>query len=441
MRTTPRSASEPIELTLNRIPTVVVLLLIIALATGCTEDSASPIDRTGQVDALQGKLPTLSPAATLVERYAAGLAENDPLSRHQLLAQVYAEATKSDVEGMLGVIKEDLRKRKPEEVRVFANLFAKLDRRTALSEVLSWDYPAAQIIASEEVMSVWVQTGDSGEIMRTWSELEGSANIPLSRVHRGEIAMMGAVARHRDYDAINSLIADATDVDHRRRLIARLGLSMSQSDGESYLDYAVRVHKSETFEPEVKAELVLEAQKLALVATPEFAIGWYENIKDGPYSGDALSIIAEKWSRTDAIAALDFVRARPASEKPAMAKRAAAIIWLQKDPQVAEPYLREAVEADRSMDSVLLPLAQFMMVRDSKGAMELALRVPDTRERESVLKQGLMRWVQRDQTAAEDFMAKNPVSKSIETAVQGAKRMKRNRDAASRAAADAASGQ
>ncbi len=416
---------------------MVAVLLVLAIATGCTEDSSSPIDsgpidRASQVDALQGNSATLSPTATLVERYAAGLAEKDPVNRHQLLAYVYAEVTEKDIEGMLGVIKENLRRRRPDEVRVFANLFAKLDKRTALREVLSWEHPAANSMAAEEVMSVWVQSGDSDAIRKTWAELEESGDIPPGRILQAEMAMAGAFARYRDYDSLKRLFANAIDVDHRRRLIGHTAKVMSQSEGESYLDFALGVHASEELEPDIKTEVVLQAVKLAAMAPMVFTTGWYEKIKDGPYSGDALSVIAEKWSRTEPLAALEFIRSRPASEKPAMAKRAVAIMWLKKDPQVAEAFLLETVESDPSMSPALLPLAQHLMIRDLKGAMELAQRVPDRKERDSVLKQGLMRWVQRDEAAAEAFIAANPVSKPIESAVKGAKRLKEKREAAAK---------
>lgn len=440
-----RAAIQGIERTLSRMTLMLVLLAVAIGTAGCSEDSSNPmdsdrvasdlIDRSAQVGALQGNSASLSPTATLAERYAAGLAEKDPVNRHQLLAYVYAKATAKDLDGMLGVIKENLRKRRPEEVRVFANLFAKLDKRTALGEVLSWEYPAANIMASEEVMSVWVQSGDSDAIRKTWAELEESGEIPPGRIHQGEMAMAGAFARYGDYDSLKALFANATEVDHRRRLIAHASQVMSQLDGESYLEFALGVHRGDELEADVKVEVVLQAVKLAALAPMDYTTSWYENIKDGPYSGDALSIIAQKWSRTEPVAALEFVRSRPASEKPEMAKRAVAIMWLKKDPQAAEPFLLEAIESDPSMSSVLLPLAQHLMARDLNGSMELAQRVPDSRERDSVLKQGLMRWVQRDEAAAEAFMAANPVSKPIESAVKGAKRLKEKRDVAAKAEA------
>jgi hypothetical protein len=143
--------------------------------------------------------------------------------------------------------------------------------------------------------------------------------------------------------------------------------------------------------------------------------------------------MAEMWSREDPLAALEFMNARAASEKPEMAKRAVAFMWLKKDPAAAQPFLREAVDRDPAMYPVLLPLVQYMMINDLPSAMALALRVPDKRERESLLKQGLMRWVQRDSAATEAFMAAHPVSKNVEAAVQGAKRMRGSRAEASAA--------
>jgi hypothetical protein len=225
---------------------------------------------------------------------------------------------------------------------------------------------------------------------------------------------------------ILEILEAADDVDHRRRMVAKTALVMSQTPGIAYSDWAEQIFREGRLGPELAPEIVLQALKVQLLIGTEPAIEYYERIKDASFSGDALAVIGEKWAYTDPKAALEFMLSRPASEKPDMGKRAVAIIWLQQEPTTAAPFLREAIESDPAMQSAILPYVQFLMVSDLPGAMKLAQRIPVDEERAIALKQGLMRWVQRDPKATESYMASNPVSDEIKQAVRGAKRLRQS---------------
>ncbi|HPG27717.1 MAG TPA: hypothetical protein PLW10_18930, partial [Myxococcota bacterium] len=125
-----------------------------------------------------------------------------------------------------------------------------------------------------------------------------------------------------------------------------------------------------------------------------------------------------------------FMNARAAEEHPEMGRRAVAFIWLQTSPGEAEPFLTEAIEKDPGMQSALLPLVQFKMVRRLPEAMEMAQRIADDDERASILKQGLMRWVQIDPGAVDAYMASHPVTDEVKRAVQGARQLRQSRSGA-----------
>lgn len=360
----------------------------------------------------------------LAERYAAALDEQDPLLRHMWLAEVYSEVDANDLPALLEVLKKDLRIRRPEEVRTFANLLARLGPDTALSEVLGWGVPAARMFAQAEVMSIWVAAGKFDLARSTWRKM--AAQLPVEAVQYGDLGMVEALARHRVLPPILELMEEADEADHRRRMLAKASLVMSQTPGISYSEWAEQLFREGGLGPELTVEVQLQAIKILLLEGPEPAIDYYERVKEASFSGDALAVIGEKWAYTDPKAALEFMRSRPPSEKPDMGKRAVAIIWLQQDPATGAPFLHEAIDKDPDLHAIILPVVQFQMVSDLPGAMKLAQRIPVEEERTIALKQGLMRWVQRDPAAVERYMSSNPVSDEIQQAVRGAKRLRQS---------------
>lgn len=362
---------------------------------------------------------------SLADRYAVALAETDPYERHMQLARVYSQITARDLPDLLAVLKQNLRARRPEELRTFASLLARLDPEGALAEVIGWEVPAARMAAEAEVLSIWAATGRIEQARATWRE--AAATLPPEAVQQGDLGMVEALARHRVLPPILELLEAADDADHRRRMIAKTALVMSQTPGISYPDWAEQLEQQERLSAEIEAEMLLQGLKLLLVGPIEPAIAWYERIKQADCSREALAVIGEKWAYSDPIAALAFMKGRPDSERSDLGKRAIALIWLQRDPARAEPVLREAVANDPGMGPAILPLVQYSMLGDLPGAMELAQRIPVEEERAIALKQGLMRWVQLDPEATDAYMAAHPVPNPVRQAVEGARRLRQKR--------------
>jgi len=367
-------------------------------------------------------------ALPLAERYAAALDETDPLDRHMRLAEVYASVRAEDMPALVEILKRDLRARRPEEVRVLANLLARLDSKGALEEVLSWSVPHARTFGQAEVLSVWAASGDFEAARETWRRL--AADLPGTAVDQGELAMIEALATHRLMEPLLEILQECDDPEQRRRLIAKTSLVMSQTAGRDFPGWVEETYRKGIENEDLRAELILQVTKLYLLAGVEPALDWYERVKDASCSGDVLAVIGEKWARSDPKAALDFMNARSVEEHPEMGRRAVAFIWLQTSPAEAEPVLTEAIEKDPGMQSALLPLVQFKMVRRLPEAMEMAQRIQDDEERESILKQGLMRWVQLDPGAVDAYMASHPVTDEVKRAVQGARQLRQSRSGA-----------
>lgn len=399
---------------------------------GCGDESPSRLGALvesgaeSRIDAeeIAARLEALR-ALPLGEAYREALEVPDPLMQHLLLAQVYARVDASNFDQLRAVFESDMRNPDGTQARIVGNLWAKIDPVGALSAVMRWDDPRARTFASHAILNVWIQRMNADAARQAFRDV--ASELPLPVVQQGEQALAEALGRHGNLDSLLRLLEEAEDVDHRHRMIATSMIEFLRRDADAWTRWAEKIHRDGALReraPEVQSDIVLQAIRLLAQRDVDEVVAWYPTIADGDYSGDALILIAERWARIDPEATLAFLAGRPDAERPEMARRAVAYVWLKKEPEVALAKLRAAIDEDPDMVSVIFPLVQFLIASRVDEAMELAQRVPDAKEREIVLKQGLMRWARLDPAAADAYMARHPVSEPILRAVRAAKALK-----------------
>ncbi len=417
--------------TVRAVLSLMALLSPLALL-GCDSEPSSRLEGLvengieSRIDSeeIAGRLEALR-TMPIDEAYHEALGATDPLMGHLLLAQVYARVDESNFGQLRSIFESDLASRDGVQARIFGNLWAKVDPVNALTEVLRWDDARARHFASNEILNVWVKRTNADAARQAFRDV--SRELPADVVQQGEQALAEALGRHADLDSLLALLEETQDADHRRRMIAVSTIEFLRRDGDAWPVWAEKIHRDDALReraPDVQSDIVLQAIRLLVQRNVAEAVGWYPKIADGEYSGDALSLIAENWARTDPEAAFSFLAGRTDAEKPGMARRAAAYVWLNKEPDVALAKLREAVDRDPGMVSVIFPIVQFLIASRVEEAMELAQRVPDEKEKEIVLKQGLMRWARLDPSAVDAYMEQHPVSQPIRRAVRAAKALK-----------------
>ena len=209
----------------SAVPTV--LLAAALLATTACEERGATIDAPAAPNALWKPASGENAKRPLAERYAAALDEQDPLDRHMKLAEVFARVEGSDLPALRKVFEQNLRGRRAEEVRTFANLLARNDPESALDAVLGWNVPFASAFGQAEVMSIAVAGGELEKVRKVLRER--SKNAPVETIHQGEMALVEALARHRQLDPIVEILEGTDDVDHRRRMVAKVALEIGRS--------------------------------------------------------------------------------------------------------------------------------------------------------------------------------------------------------------------
>ncbi len=343
--------------------------------------------------------------------YLKALSEVDPFVRHMLLASVYGRIDASNFSEFREAFEGKLDARGANEARVFGNLWAKVDAQGAAREVMKWKSSRAHKFASEEIMSVLAQ-GAKGEVA-IQALRDSSAELPDGVLKLGQESLAVALSRHQQLETLLELLQELEDTDHQKRLIALTAIEITRADRHGFARWVEQVKDDDSVAIELRYALAMQATQLEAGRNLEEGLAWYPKIAHEGYAGDALLIIVQIWGQDDPAAAMKFIRQRPESENPSSAKRAAAYLWLKQDPGTARVELGKAVNQDPTMSSAIFPLVQYMMVREIAEAMELAKQLPDLEERETVLKQGLVRWARLDPDGLDAYLAKNVISGSV----------------------------
>ncbi len=388
------------------------LLFSIFLVSGCHSESPSDSSVGTQIDsALVAERIAENRRADIGEAYQLALDEVDPFIRHMLLASVYGRVDESNFAEFRTTFERDIKRRNARQAEVFGNLWAKADPQDALRNVLAWEDRKAQKFASEEILSVLVQGPDPRSTLRTLRSL--SSEFPPGVLKQGEESLAEALGRNQILDVLLELLQGVEDADQRSRLIILSLIEITRADRGAFVRWVEQVKDDRSVAIELRYQLVMQAVRILVARDVEEALAWYPTIANEEYVGDALTAIAKRWGKDDPVAAMEFMRQRPESENPGSAKRAAAYLWLQKDPATARVELKKAIDLDPTMTSVIFPLVQYLMVSEVSEAMELAQQEENLEEREALLKQGLARMLRTDPAGLKIYLAKYDVSPAV----------------------------
>jgi hypothetical protein len=398
------------------IPLLVVatmLILLMGLSTACQESDS------------RGSKGNETPTGSLVERFEAALDEKDLLTRHLAMAEIFTDITEENFGDIRAVMEEDVSRLSPAEVRILSRMWGNYDRENALTDALQWPNRMSRSLAAAEILATWVEVDNGAAVLRTFNEMKESEGLSPEAIAAGEIALVEALGRHGDDDLVLEILMGLEESDHRKMLVTTALRGINGRKPGDFRIFAERTLKNDAVEESLQSEIALVALRFVHLGGPERSTKWYaEHLADGPHSSASLIAISEAWAREDPEAALTYLQSRPESEDPGMAKRMAALLWLQSDPSTAAPILRKAIDDDPGMEMAIFTLVQYLIAHDLDEAMELAQRVPDLAEREIVLKQGLVKMVRKDRPAADLYLANNEVPKSVRDAVRLAKRLR-----------------
>jgi hypothetical protein len=137
---------------------------------------------------------------------------------------------------------------------------------------------------------------------------------------------------------------------------------------------------------------------------------------DGPLGSNVRSRIAARWSQKDGPAAMEWIGTAPPSDDTNTAIRFTYAVWSRREPEKAISWM-EAKRAATPRPAWLEPITPVFARELGKlrplDAIAVTPEIKGPVERDSVTVQVLRGWRQRDETAAEAWLAKSSLSPAL----------------------------
>ena len=341
----------------------------------------------------------------------------DTLDRIDAITDLMRKVDASNVEGAMEAYDAAVQGLDRDEVRLFANAWARFDPKAALERFTTWRAPRVGQAAISEVVHTWTRRGGAEEA-RQFALASLGMDRPEGQTVRNLVvdATAAGLAAAGQHDELTNLLASFPSDDGRNWIITQAMLELYRN-GPAGLRAWV-----DSIPWETPNALKHDALRSALISLAGFdgpqAAGWYETVEAKLPPGSFLEAISEAWGAREPLANLEWLMARPESEPRRVALRAGAYHYLKQDGPAASAWI-EARLGDPSVKAAMLfPLTQYTISVDLQQALPLAEQIEAPGEKASSLKQILVMWSRKDFPAVERYMAEKGVSPEVERAVR-----------------------
>jgi hypothetical protein len=361
------------------------------------------------------------------------LAIPDTLDRVDAITDLMRKLDASNVEGAMEAYDAAVQGLDRDEVRLFANAWARLDPRAALERFTTWRAPRVGQSAISEVVHTWTRRGGAEEA-REFALASLGIDRPEGQTVRNLVvdATAAGLAAAGQYDELTKLLESFPSDDGRNWIITQ-GMLELYRNGTPALRAWV-----DSIPWEAENALKHDALRSALISMAGFdgpqAAAWYETVEAKLPPGSFLEAISEAWGAREPLANLEWLTQRPESEARRLALRAGAYHYLKQDGKAASDWISARLGDPAIKAAMLFPLTQYTISVDLEQALPLAEQIEAPGERVSSLKQILVMWSRRDFPAVERYMADEGVPPEVERAVRSmhAIRQKQQQEKATR---------
>jgi hypothetical protein len=263
--------------------------------------------------------------------------------------------------------------------------------------------------------------------LRPWAKADPQKALETARVWTAESGDGGAatqIALVRGwYDSgkpgLEEYIRDLGASFERQRALSVYATAMIRAHGvEAVTSWAEAV-------PETDATYKLEVFRAVGRSLVPFDIAAAQRFCDrhceGPFGSNLRDRIASRWSEKDGAAAMEWLAKAPKSEDRDTAIRFTFATWSRRENERAIAWMKEKLAAKPEPEWIQPTLPVFARVlgrTDPAGAIEVASRLTGPLEREQITVEILRGWRQRDEAAAEAWLAKSSLSENLLTRVR-----------------------
>ncbi|MFK7896413.1 MAG: hypothetical protein AB8G23_11285 [Myxococcota bacterium] len=393
------------------------LLVLGACSEGTSRGVTGPVVSTGALD-----------AAAMKQEMSVALSEGDTLDRNTLMVNLLHRLTTGNLEGAIGAHEEVISSLDPEEVRLFANAWARIDAGGALDRVTTWRNPLVSRRAISEIVFYWTSTGEADaarkyaldSMRRNEEDSKGANNIVLDSVVRG-------LASSGEHEELTKVLEEFPDDRPRTFLITKAMLQFYRQGLPAVQGWV------DSIPWEAKNNLKRAALRSSMVSMVEadgaVASAWFARNEGNLDKGEFIEEFAASWAKREPKAAIDWLRERPQSAARSTALRATAFRYLMQEGPEAEAWIRENLEDPLIDTTMRFPLAQYLMSVDIQKALPVAVKIGKTNEKSNALKQILMMWSRTDYDAVKRYMAEVGVPADVEKTVTAQNQIRKQKRA------------
>ena len=216
-----------------------------------------------------------------------------------------------------------------------------------------------------------------------------------------------------DVAALEAFVQDLGDSDSRQRAVTTLArLRVSRDGPEAAIRWAESIPPSEArFKTSAYRRVAHEIAR----TQPRLAADWCDRVCDSPYGDSVAELIVGEWAKEDGSAAMEWALSRPEGTDTQVAVRAAYRAFMIADMDAALAWIERTTEAQRHDERLQGAVGMYVNKRSwepgqADVAIEWAGYLKNEAERELALISIVRRWRDRDEAAAEAWLADSPLS-------------------------------
>jgi hypothetical protein len=347
-----------------------------------------------------------------VDSFRAALAERDPLTRSYQLSAFLQQLRPDQVPEMLEILEQRRVGVTEEEIRLLMLAWTRFDAPGAFAWARDWPTGWKRQLMETAAYAWGFRDGPAAlRAVETLSDSE------LQESLRGEL--VAGWIRSDDRLGASAYIATIPDQKRRNRLGFLLAGEARRDGVDAVIGWAEAVPADSP--NNFKQIAFYHAAGSVARADPSRAAEWYEAHRQRPYSVTALKEIARKWARHhDPESLLDWIRSLPADDGRGRlrgeALGAAASIWMDRDPEACQTWLRSALP-DPALDSAIAEVARGLSDSSPRAAVDWAERIEDENERRKSRMQAARSWWKADPDAVRHWLAASDLPEDVQQAI------------------------
>lgn len=365
-------------------------------------------------------------SATMRSEMISTLAEKDKLDRVTRLVGLLHRLNKDNLEGALEAHEESLPALDRDEIKIFANAWARIDAKGALDRVRTWRNPVVTRGAVAEIVYYWTLNGGAEDarkyalssVGRSEADTETTRNVIMDSVIRG-------LAGANEHDELTEILENFPSDRTRGWLLTQAMLEHFRSGIPAVQTWV------DSIPWDAKNNLKLDALAPALStiskADGEAAAAWYERLESKLDKGALLEDVVSDWAIRDPQAAIEWLRKRPQSASRSKALRKVSFMFLKQEGPKASEWIQANLDDSLIDMTMRFPLAQYLVSVDIHEALPIAEKIGKTNEKSNVLKQILMIWSRDDYDAVKQYMAEVGVPADVEKTVIGQNQIRKKK--------------